>query len=123
MAKKDFYAVLGVPRTATPDDVKAAYRKLALKYHPDRNPGNKEAEEKFKEAAEAYSVLSDPNKRQVYEQFGHPGLGGAGGGGQEFQFDPNQFADFEGILGSFFGGGMFGDIFGGGGRRRSTGEE
>ncbi len=80
MAKTDYYTVLGVSKTASADDIKAAYRKLALKYHPDRNPGNKEAEEKFKEAAEAYEVLSDAQKRQQYDQFGHEGpqMGGFG---------------------------------------------
>ncbi|MBP8976143.1 MAG: DnaJ domain-containing protein, partial [Bacteroidetes bacterium] len=76
MAKRDFYEVLGVPRTATQDEIKKAYRQMALKYHPDRNQGNKEAEEKFKEAAEAYEVLSDPEKRQRYDQLGYDGLRG-----------------------------------------------
>lgn len=109
--KRDYYEVLGVARGASLDDIKKAYRKLALQYHPDKNPDNPEAEEKFKEAAEAYGVLSDDEKRQRYDRFGHQGMGGAGG------FDPNQFADFGDILGDLFG---FGDFFGGGNRKRSN---
>ncbi len=97
--KRDYYEVLGVPKDASAQDIKSAYRKLALKLHPDRNPGDPEAEEKFKEAAEAYSVLSDGDKRQRYDAYGHAGLGGAGGAG----FDPTIFADFSDILGDFFG--------------------
>ena len=81
MAKRDYYEVLGLSKTATDDEIKKAYRKIAIKYHPDRNPGNKEAEEKFKEAAEAYDVLHDPQKRQQYDQFGFEGLEGGGFGG------------------------------------------
>jgi molecular chaperone DnaJ len=110
--KRDYYEVLGVARGASEQEIKSAYRKLALQYHPDRNPGNKEAEENFKEAAEAYSVLSDSQKRANYDRFGHAGVGGAGGGFGGF--DPNVFADFSDILGDIFG---FGDMFGGGGRR------
>ena len=82
MVKRDYYEVLGVDKNATEDQIKKAYRTIAIKYHPDRNPGNKEAEEKFKEAAEAYDVLHDPQKRQQYDQFGFngPGAGGFGGG-------------------------------------------
>lgn len=117
--KRDYYEVLGLERSASLDEIKKAYRKLAMKFHPDQNPGDKAAEEKFKEAAEAYGVLSDAEKRRTYDQFGHAGLGGAGGG-QSFHFDPGQFAGFEDILGQFFGGGgMFGDFFGTGQRRRS----
>jgi molecular chaperone DnaJ len=108
--KRDYYEVLGVAKGASLDEIKKAYRKLAMQYHPDQNPGDKAAEEKFKEAAEAYGVLSDEEKRRTYDQFGHAGLGGQGAGG--FQFDPGQFTDFEDILGSFFGGGIFGDLFG-----------
>lgn len=119
--KRDYYEILGVGREAALDEIKKAYRKLAMEFHPDRNPGNKEAEEKFKEAAEAYAILSDADKRRNYDQFGHAGVGGSGGGG--FQFDPNQFSDFQDIFGSFFGGGIFSDLFGmGGGRRRGGGE-
>ncbi len=113
--KRDFYEVLGVERGATDQEIKSAYRKLALKYHPDRNPGDKAAEEKFKEAAEAYAVLADAEKRAAYDRFGHAGLGGPAGGGPGF--DPTIFADFGDILGGLgdiFG---FGDVFGGGRRR------
>lgn len=112
--KRDYYEVLGVERAADDQAIKGAYRKLALKYHPDRNPGDKEAEEKFKEAAEAYSVLSDAQKRAAYDRFGHQGLQGAGG--TPNGFDPSAFTDFGDILGDFFG---FGDIFGGGRGQRN----
>jgi molecular chaperone DnaJ len=110
--KRDYYEVLGVSRTATDQEIKSAYRKLALQYHPDRNPGNKEAEDKFKEAAEAYSVLSDEQKRTSYDRFGHAGVGSSASGGFG-GFDPNVFSDFSDILGDIFG---FGDFFGGGRR-------
>ncbi len=105
MSKRDYYEILGISKSANPEEIKKAYRKMALKYHPDKNPGDKQAEEKFKEAAEAYEVLSDPEKKQRYDQYGHAGVGGAAGGG----------------FGGFSGGGMnmedifsqFGDIFGG----------
>lgn len=112
--KRDYYDVLGVGKDADDSTLKSAYRKLALKFHPDRNPGNKEAEESFKEAAEAYSVLSDPQKRAAYDRYGHQGLQGAAGGGPA-GFDPSAFADFSDIIGDLFG---FGDMFGGG--RRSA---
>lgn len=116
MAKRDYYEVLAVPRTASEKEIKSAYRKLALKYHPDRNPNDPSAEEKFKEAAEAFAVLGDPEKRALYDRYGHAGVSGPGGGGPAF--DPSVFADFGdlfGGLGDIFG---FGDVFGGG-RRRS----
>jgi molecular chaperone DnaJ len=120
-AKRDYYEVLGVPKTATKDEIKKGYRKLAIQYHPDKNPGNKEAEEKFKEATEAYEVLSDDQKRQVYDQYGHAGLEGMGGPGGPGGFDPNAFQGFEDIFGDFSG--IFENLFGGGGasggRRRS----
>jgi molecular chaperone DnaJ len=105
--------VLGVSRTVTEIELKSAYRKLALQYHPDRNPNNPDAEEKFKEVSEAYAILADSEKRAVYDRFGHAGLGGAAS--QSAGFDPTVFQDFSDIFGEFFG---FGDIFGGGGGRR-----
>ncbi|HEX5000685.1 MAG TPA: molecular chaperone DnaJ [Terriglobia bacterium] len=108
-SKRDYYDVLGVSRGASDQEIKSAYRKLAMQYHPDRNPGNHEAEEKFKQAAEAYSVLSDPEKRAQFDRFGHAGMSNGAGG-----FDPNAFADFSDVLGDLFG---FGDLFGGGTRR------
>ena len=109
MAKRDYYEVLGVAKGASADEIKKAYRKLAVKYHPDKNPGNKEAEEKFKEAAEAYSVLSDPDKKAKYDQFGHAGVDGAG---PDFS---GGFGDLNDILNDLFGGGFggFGGGFGG----------
>lgn len=122
-AKRDYYEILGVPKTATKDEIKKGYRKLAIQYHPDKNPGNKEAEEKFKEATEAYEVLSDDQKRQIYDQYGHAGLEGMGGPGGPGGFDPNAFQGFEDIFGDFSG--IFENLFGGGGssggRRRSGG--
>ena len=117
--KRDYYEVLGVQKNANADEIKKAYRKAAIQFHPDKNPGDKEAEEKFKEAAEAYDVLSNPDKRARYDQFGHAGMSGAAGGGA-------------GGFGGFSGGGFsmedifsqFGDIFGGhfgGGFRSSNG--
>lgn len=123
MAKRDYYEVLGLSKNATEAEIKKAYRKLAIKYHPDKNPGDNEAEAKFKEAAEAYEVLSDKEKRQRYDQFGHAGLGGAAGGGRGgfgggMSMDDifEQFGDiFGGAFGGFGGQGGFGGR--GGGRR------
>ena len=110
MNKNDYYDILGVSKSANKDEIKKAYRKLAMKYHPDRNPDNTAAEEKFKEAAEAYEVLSNPEKRQRYDRFGHAGAQNMGGGhGHNMNMDDifSQFGD------------VFGDMFGGGGRQRS----
>jgi len=114
MAKRDYYEVLGVARDATLDDVKKAYRKLALKYHPDRNPGNKEAEEKFKEATEAYEVLRDKEKRDRYDQFGHGGVAGSGAGGYEGFAGGFDLSDALRAFMRDFGGFGFEDFFGGG---------
>ena len=117
MAKRDYYEVLGVEKGASDNDIKKAYRKKAIQYHPDKNPGDKQAEEKFKEAAEAYEVLSNPDKRARYDQFGHAGLDGQGGfgGGGGMNMD-DIFAQFGNIFGGHFGfGGGFSGFSGGGG--------
>src|SRR5207244_13024911 len=114
VTRRDYYDILGVARGASVAEIKTAYRKLAMKYHPDRNPGDHAAEEKFKEAAEAYAILADPEKRSAYDRFGHAAVSGAAGGAG---FDPSvfqEFGDFADILGNMFG---FGDLFGGARRR------
>src|SRR5687767_2391045 len=121
MAKRDYYEILGVAKNAGDEEIKKAYRKLAIKYHPDKNPDDKQAEEKFKEAAEAYEVLSSAEKRQRYDQFGHAGVGGAasggfGGGGMNMDDIFSQFGD---IFGGAFGG--FGGTGRSGGRRVNRG--
>lgn len=128
MAKRDYYDILGVSRNASDDEIKKAYRKLAIKYHPDKNPGDKETEAKFKEISEAHEILSDKQKRARYDQFGHAGVGGnAGGGnpfaggnynfnGQSFNFDFGAGGGLDDILGSIFG-------FGGGQRRPARGTD
>jgi molecular chaperone DnaJ len=113
VSKRDYYEILEITRTASEQEIKSAYRKLAFQHHPDRNPGKKEAEEKFKEAAEAYAVLADTDKRRLYDRFGHAGLGGAAAGG----FDPTVFNGFEDILGGLGDMFGFGDMFGGARRR------
>jgi molecular chaperone DnaJ len=129
MAKRDYYEVLGVSKGASAEEIKKAYRKLAIKYHPDKNPGDKESEEKFKEAAEAYDVLSNPDKKSRYDQFGHAGMGGAsGGGGFSGGFSMEDiFSQFGDIFGGHFGGGFGGfSGFGGGssrGRRVNRGSD
>ena len=119
MAKRDYYEVLGVQKNASKDDIKKAYRKLAIQYHPDKNPGNKEAEEKFKEATEAYEILADDQKKAAYDQFGFAGVEGMSGGphdySQVFRGFEDIFGDFSGIFDTFFGGGGRGFRSGGGG--------
>ena len=122
--KRDYYEVLGVKKGASDAEIKSAYKKMAIKYHPDRNPGDKEAEEKFKEAAEAYDVLRAPEKRQRYDQFGHAGVNGAGGfgGGAGMNMD-DIFSMFGDIFGGHSGFGGFGGFGGGGGRRVEKGSD
>ncbi len=127
MSKRDFYEILGVAKTASADEIKKAYRKKAIQYHPDKNPGDKESEEKFKEAAEAYEILSDEQKRQRYDQFGHAGVGGASGnggfGGGNMNMD-DIFSHFGDIFGGHFGGfGGFGGQQRGGGQRVRRGSD
>ncbi|MBL8993079.1 MAG: DnaJ domain-containing protein, partial [Spirochaetia bacterium] len=120
--KADYYETLGVPKNATKDDLKKAYRKLAIQFHPDKNKGDSAAEEKFKTISEAYAVLSDDQKRATYDRFGHEGLSGGGGGGQGFGgFQQGNF-DFSEIFEDVFGGGesVFGSFFGFGGRGGRT---
>lgn len=126
MSKRDYYEILGVAKSASADEIKKAYRKVAMQYHPDRNPGDKAAEEKFKEAAEAYEVLSDADKKAQYDRYGHAGMSSAGrggysGGGMNMEDIFSQFGDIFGddLFGSFFGGG--GNRRGGGGRGRARG--
>lgn len=120
MAKRDYYEILGVEKGADENTLKKAYRKLAMKYHPDRNPDDKEAEERFKEAAEAYDVLNDPQKRAQYDRFGHEGMGQQGGfGGAGGMTMEDIMAQFGGMFGGAGGGG---DFFGGGARRQAKGE-
>lgn len=115
MSKRDYYDILGLKKGASESEIKKAYRQMAIKYHPDKNPGDKAAEDKFKEAAEAYEVLSDGEKRQRYDQYGHAGMGGGfGGGGGSMNMD-DIFSQFGDIFGSAFGGGGFGGFGGGGG--------
>ncbi len=127
MAKRDYYEVLGIDKNASEDEIKKAYRKIAIKYHPDRNPDNKEAEEKFKEAAEAYDVLHDPQKRQQYDQFGFDGPAGMGGfggfgGGGGFSMD-DIFSMFGDVFGGHSGFGGFGGFSGGGGHAQYRGSD
>lgn len=117
MSKRDYYEILGVAKSSSADEIKKAYRKVAMQYHPDRNPGDKEAEEKFKEAAEAYEVLSDQDKRAQYDRFGHAGVNGRGGGGAHGMNMDDIFSNF----GDIFGDDIFGSFFGGGGGRQRSG--
>ncbi|MBO9659733.1 MAG: molecular chaperone DnaJ [Chitinophagaceae bacterium] len=120
MSKRDYYEVLGVSKSASADEIKKAYRKVAMQFHPDRNPGDKAAEEKFKEAAEAYEILSDADKKAQYDRYGHAGLGGAAGRG--FNGGNMNMDDIFSQFGDIFGDDVFGSFFGGGGQRRGGGQ-
>lgn len=125
-AKRDYYEVLGAARTASPDEIKKAYRRMAMQYHPDRNQGDKVSEAKFKEVSEAYEVLSDPEKRRLYDQYGHEGMKSQfGPGGFDFSRDFTHVNDLQDLFGSLFGdgGGVFEDLFGGGRRTSRTGPQ
>src|SRR5436853_1173984 len=118
MSKRDYYEILGVGKNAGGDEIKKAYRKVAMQYHPDRNPGDKSAEEKFKEAAEAYEILSDADKRAQYDRFGHAAVGGNGRGGFSGHMNMDDiFSQF----GDIFGDDVFGSFFGGGRGRSGSG--
>jgi molecular chaperone DnaJ len=111
MAKRDYYEILGVSKSSSADEIKKAYRKVAMQFHPDRNPGDKEAEDKFKEAAEAYEILSDADKKAKYDRFGHNAFGpGTGGGASHSSYMDDIFSQF----GDMFGDDAFGSFFGGG---------
>ena len=121
MSKRDYYEILGVGKDSSTDEIKKAYRKVAMQFHPDRNPGDKAAEEKFKEAAEAYEVLSDADKKAQYDRFGHAGMSNNGSGGFSGSMNTEDiFSQF----GDIFGEDLFGSFFGGGGRSgRGGGKE
>jgi len=121
MSKRDYYEVLEISKSASADEIKKAYRKMAIKYHPDKNPGDKDAEDKFKEAAEAYEVLSDEQKRARYDQFGHAGMGGNGGFGGGFGGGGMNMEDIFSQFGDIFGGGFGGFGGNGGGRQQVKG--
>ena len=124
MTKRDYYEILGVEQNASKDELKKAYRKLAMQFHPDRNPGDKESEEKFKEAAEAYEILNNDDKRAKYDRFGHDGVRGSGYGSQGFSDINDIFSHFSDIFGGGGGSSIFDDFFGGGqqrGRQRGRG--
>src|SRR6478735_9952988 len=122
MSKRDYYEILNVTKTATVDEIKKSYRKVAMQFHPDRNPGDKAAEEKFKEAAEAYEVLSDADKRAQYDRFGHAGVSGNGRGGGGYSGGAGMnMDDIFSQFGDIFGDDVFGNFFGGGGGRGRSG--
>src|ERR1700712_1176416 len=120
MAKRDYYEILGVSKSASADEIKKAYRKVAMQYHPDRNPGDKSSEEKFKEAAEAYEILSDSDKKAQYDRYGHAGVAGNGRGG--YSGGGMNMEDIFSQFGDVFGDDLFGNFFGGGQRGGRSGQ-